>query len=1186
VINLRNLAVDPDGTSLSFSLAAGGKPPAGVSFDAAAAELRLGSLPFEAVGRHTFTLLASDGDAATAVPLNFEITIRERNLAPLWNLPQSLLSSQAPATGWDLISQRWVLEANGDPLRFSLSSGDARPLPAGIRLDGSRLVVDPATPAGSYALRLGASDGPERLLVQALTSLVVPAAAVAVPPTLRLEGSLRQAEGTAFGLQLRLDRPAAEELTLRWTLNPRRDSAEPLLPSRTGLVRIAAGGEGALLSLPSREDGLLLGDQELELVLESLSGAVQLPPAPTPLMLLDNDSAPQLLTSRWLNDRELELLYQPGAAGSAGTGLVVSLSDPAAAGLFDGASLSQVFLSGWLGERRENGSLDLRWSDPLAAAWPGSAAVSLARLRLDRTAATSSPAIRVEASAGEQRLVRWINSPWQAPLRLPVLEELRARLGGDARGLLVEPGLAAALAADADGGLLILDARALLERRYSPDPTLTVRRQGQTIQLDLGELIPAEAGVLRFSDGQWALLPAAARDGSPQHQASQSLLLRSGDGGGELSDLSLGGVSAAARTAIQHLSGGADPLFGELAFHIRGLTPGALSSVEITLPQSGVTSPLLLKQDAAGAWLPFAFDPITGTGAMFHDDDGNGSADRVVLWSRDGGRGDRDGLANGVIVDPVVFAGAIPPPTLSIAAALADRAEGTGGSTAFSFSVYRDGDTSGTSSAQWTVQGSGAKPAAADDFAGGVFSSGTVVFATGEATRTITVPVAADSSVEADETFRVSLSEASGAVIDATANVAIGTIRNDDRPAISLVVAPARILENGGAALIYTFSRNGDPADALTVDYSVSGTALVAVDYSGIAVTPTIRSVSFAAGAATALVTLTPISDSESEPEETVALTLVEGAGYRIGTTAAVVGSIADEDPLITLSLAPTAVSENGSTNLTYIFSRSGSTSTALTVQYSVAGSASLGSDYSGLAASPAIKSLTIAAGSASASVTVDPNADSESEADETVALSLVAGAGYRIGSTAAVVGTILNGDGYIPGPTTINGVNLGSTSLGYGLRNGGGAPIQITFPGGNASASNPGSGWGATAISGSATGYNLYWRNSGSGEVVVWQLNSGGAYTGGQLLSAAQVNSEEFNLNLDLNNDGYIAGPTTINGVNLGSTSLGYALRNGGGAPIQITFPGGNASASNPGSGWGATAISGSATGYNLYWR
>ena len=910
VINLRSLAVDPDGTSLSFSLAEGSKPPAGVSFDAAAAELRLGSLPFEAVGRHTFTLLASDGNAATAVPLNFEFTIRERNLAPLWNLSQTLLSSQAPAAGWDLISQRWVLDANGDPLRFSLSGGDARPLPAGIRLDGTRLVVDPATPAGTYALRLGASDGPERPLVQALTSLVVPATAVAVPPTLRVEGSSRLAEGTAFGLQLRLDRPAAAELTLRWTLNPRRDSAETLLPSRTGLVRIAAGAEAAPLSLPSRDDDLLLGDQELELVLESLSGAVQLPAEPTTLMLLDNDSPPLLLTSRWLNDRELELLYQPGPAASAGTGLVLSLSDPASAGLFAGASLSDVFLSGWLGERRENGSLELRWSDPLAAAWPGSSAVSLARLRLDRPAAASSPAIRVEASAGEQRLVRWIDSPWQAPLRLPFLAELRARLGGDARGLLVEPGLAGALAADADGGLLILDARALLERRYSADPTFTVRRNGQTIQLDLRELIPAEAGVLRLSDAQWALLPAAARDGSPQHQASQALLLRSGGAGGELSDLSLGGVSAAARTAIQHLSGGADPLFGELAFNISGLTPGSLSGVEITLPQSGLTSPLLLKQDAAGAWLPFAFDPISGTGAIFHDDDGNGSADRVVLWSRDGGRGDRDGLANGVIVDPVVFAGAIPPPTLSIAAALADRAEGSGGSTAFSFTVQRDGDTSGTSSARWAVLGLGTKPAAADDFAGGVLSSGTVVFATGEATRTITVHVEADSNVEADEQFRVTLSEASGAVIDATANTAIGTIRNDDRPTISLAVAPARILENGGAALIYTFSRNGDPADALTVNYSVSGTALAAVDYSGIAITPAICSLNFAAGAATALVTLTPISDSESEPDETVALTLVAGAGYSIGTTAAVVGTIADQEPLITLSLAPTAVTE------------------------------------------------------------------------------------------------------------------------------------------------------------------------------------------------------------------------------------------------------------------------------------
>ncbi|MFO0015659.1 MAG: hypothetical protein ACK52U_03770, partial [Synechococcaceae cyanobacterium] len=322
--------------------------------------------------------------------------------------------------------------------------------------------------------------------------------------------------------------------------------------------------------------------------------------------------------------------------------------------------------------------------------------------------------------------------------------------------------------------------------------------------------------------------------------------------------------------------------------------------------------------------------------------------------------------------------------------------------------------------------------------------------------------------------------------------------------------------------------------------------------------------------------------------EETVALTLVEGAGYRIGTTAAVVGSIADEDPLITLSLAPTAVSENGSTNLTYIFSRSGSTSTALTVQYSVAGSASLGSDYSGLAASPAIKSLTIAAGSASASVTVDPNADSESEADETVALSLVAGAGYRIGSTAAVVGTILNGDGYIPGPTTINGVNLGSTSLGYGLRNGGGAPIQITFPGGNASASNPGSGWGATAISGSATGYNLYWRNSNSnsGEVVIWQLNSGGAYTSGSLLSPSQLLSEEASLNLDLNGDGYTSGSRTIDGVNLGSTSLGYALRSGGSAAIQVTYSGINASESSPGNGWRTLAATSSGGGYKLFWR
>ena len=170
---------------------------------------------------------------------------------------------------------------------------------------------------------------------------------------------------------------------------------------------------------------------------------------------------------------------------------------------------------------------------------------------------------------------------------------------------------------------------------------------------------------------------------------------------------------------------------------------------------------------------------------------------------------------------------------------------------------------------------------------------------------------------------------------------------------------------------------------------------------------------SFAANSATATVTVDPTADTTIEADETVALTLAAGSGYRIGTTAAVVGTILNDDlPVITLAVSPTAGAiEDGSANLVYTFSRTGPTTNALTVNYSVGGTATLGTDYSGIAATPATKTVSFAANSATATVTVDPTADTTIEADETVALTLAAGSGYRIGTAAAVVGTILNDD-------------------------------------------------------------------------------------------------------------------------------------------------------------------------------
>jgi ELWxxDGT repeat protein len=119
-----------------------------------------------------------------------------------------------------------------------------------------------------------------------------------------------------------------------------------------------------------------------------------------------------------------------------------------------------------------------------------------------------------------------------------------------------------------------------------------------------------------------------------------------------------------------------------------------------------------------------------------------------------------------------------PLPELAIAATDANKPEGFSGNTPFTFTVTRSGNNSGISIVNWAVNGIGASPADAADFARGVLPSGTVRFRPGDTSRTITVNVRADRDQEPDERFRVTLSNPTDATI--TTARATGIIRNDD----------------------------------------------------------------------------------------------------------------------------------------------------------------------------------------------------------------------------------------------------------------------------------------------------------------------------------------------------------------------------------------------------------------------
>jgi hypothetical protein len=126
--------------------------------------------------------------------------------------------------------------------------------------------------------------------------------------------------------------------------------------------------------------------------------------------------------------------------------------------------------------------------------------------------------------------------------------------------------------------------------------------------------------------------------------------------------------------------------------------------------------------------------------------------------------------------------------TLALSAIAIEQPEGNSGITNYTFTVSREGDASSGSSASWTVTGTGANPASADDFQAGSWPSGSVILGAGETSKTITVAVAGDSKVEPDEQFSITLSNPSSDVklVQATA---IATIQDDDLRSVSLQMA-------------------------------------------------------------------------------------------------------------------------------------------------------------------------------------------------------------------------------------------------------------------------------------------------------------------------------------------------------------------------------------------------------------
>ncbi|MCZ8242017.1 MAG: hypothetical protein O9323_09605, partial [Microcystis sp. LE19-131.1A] len=198
---------------------------------------------------------------------------------------------------------------------------------------------------------------------------------------------------------------------------------------------------------------------------------------------------------------------------------------------------------------------------------------------------------------------------------------------------------------------------------------------------------------------------------------------------------------------------------------------------------------------------------------------------------------------------------------------------------------------------------------------------------------------------------------------------------------ITLAVSPSSVTEDGTTNLVYTFTRSGVTTNALTVNYTLGGTATLNTDYTR---TGTTNTVTFAANSSTATVIVDPTADTTVEPDETVILTLATGTGYTVGTTTPVTGTINNDD-FSQLSINNITVVEGLDNNAILTVTVDNPNPQPITFNYTTAPiNATANVDYTSKTGT-----LTIAPNTATATISIPILNDNLNEADEAFTVTL-----------------------------------------------------------------------------------------------------------------------------------------------------------------------------------------------------
>ena len=355
-------------------------------------------------------------------------------------------------------------------------------------------------------------------------------------------------------------------------------------------------------------------------------------------------------------------------------------------------------------------------------------------------------------------------------------------------------------------------------------------------------------------------------------------------------------------------------------------------------------------------------------------------------------------------------------PVLSINSASAT--EGNSGTTNATFTVNLSAASTTSVTVNWATANGTAT--AVSDY---TEASGTLTFAPGSTSQTVTVSINGDTLVESNETFLVNLSNAANATI--STGQGTGTILNDDAAPLSLAINDVSINEGNGGSVNATFTVTLSAASTSTVTVNfatANDTAVSGSDYSAASGTLT-----FAPGSTSQTVTVPVTGDTLVEPNETFLVNLSNGANATIADGQGV-GTITNDDTTISIGNVSLVEGNSGTKNAVFVVTLSQANATTVTVNFATAdGTGKAGSDYVATSGT-----LSFAPGETSKTITVVVNGDVSNESDENFFVTISSPSNAALGTAQGQC--LLTNDDYL---LTIDNVsknegNSGSTAFVY----------------------------------------------------------------------------------------------------------------------------------------------------------